>query len=113
MYKIIWKPVKYINYIINNGLVLYPGKRKQNKMKQKKRPADCASPGGHAGDLHQGWQSDRGQLSERSQVKLTCLFFFFLVIPPKQHDRGCSKLTPMAKERLSQNRGVWGSYTSS
>lgn len=45
-------------------------------MKQKKRPADCASPGGHAGDLHQGWQSGRGQLSERSQVKLTCLFFF-------------------------------------
>lgn len=25
MYKIIWKPVKYINYIINNGFVLYPG----------------------------------------------------------------------------------------
>lgn len=74
MYKIIWKPVKYINYIINNGLVLYPGKKKkkkkkggkQKKNKKNKQPADCAPPGGHAGDLHQGWQSGRGQLSQRS-----------------------------------------------
>lgn len=59
MYKIIWKPVKYINYIINNGLVLYPEERK--KKKKKDYPADCASPGGHARDQHQGWQSGRGQ----------------------------------------------------
>lgn len=55
------------------GLCFTQGKKKkekkggkQKKNKKNKQPADCAPPGGHAGDLHQGWQSGRGQLSQRS-----------------------------------------------
>lgn len=34
-----------------------------------------------------------------------CKFIYFLVIPQKWDDRRCQRLTPMAKECLSQNRG--------
>lgn len=80
MYKIIWKPVKYINYIINNGLVLYPGQKENDEGR-----ADCASPGGHTGDLHQGRHS--GRVSYLSVLMWNCLVFLFflsfLVTVPK------------------------------
>lgn len=50
MYKIIWKPVKYINYIINNGLVLYPGTEK----KKKESACRLSAPGGRGTGRHQG-----------------------------------------------------------
>lgn len=56
----------------------------EEKKEKENLPADCASPGAHTRSLHQSWQSGRGQLSQRSYVKLTCLcFLFFLVVSQK------------------------------
>lgn len=117
MYKIIWKPVKYINYIINSGLVLYPGKKKKRKKKKEenKRKTKRINSlltvhplGAMLGTCTRGGRV--AGVSCHSVLRWSWLVLFFLVTcPPTWWDnRGCQRLTPMAKEHISDRTGGLG-----
>lgn len=76
---ILWQLFKYINYIINMGLCF--------TQKQKKKICyitACWLCLSLAEDLHQGCQSGRVKLSQRTHVKTRVLLIFGNHQPPPQ-----------------------------
>lgn len=93
--------------------MLNPGRKK--KKKKMYRPADCASPGGGAtfGTCTRAEWQGSVVTAFLGEVDLSFSLFFGNPPPLKKKKKrkgttGCQRLTPMAKERLSQNKGGGG-----